>query len=163
MTQYYSKLKTSHLSSFCKHHPSLSSPIPGNLPPASAEAAASLTPAGCRGHCWSSKARSQPSPSTRMEAAPMPKIEQHVYISVCHWIYIIHPRSWAFSTWKSVPGKGDSFWKPSFSGSMLDFGGVHHISGICSLEVPITDASALPRSTASIWIFHWDFFSRLDS
>ena len=27
-------------------------------------------------------------------------------------------------TWKSAPGKGDSFWKPSFSGSMLNFGGV---------------------------------------
>ena len=26
-------------------------------------------------------------------------------------------------TWKEVPGKGDSFWKPSFSGSMLNFGG----------------------------------------
>ena len=27
-------------------------------------------------------------------------------------------------TRKEVPGKGDSFWKPSFSGSMLNFGGV---------------------------------------
>ena len=27
-------------------------------------------------------------------------------------------------TWKSAPRKGDSFWKPSFSGSMLNFWGV---------------------------------------
>ena len=27
-------------------------------------------------------------------------------------------------TGKELPGKGDSFWKPSFSGSMLNFGGV---------------------------------------
>jgi len=25
---------------------------------------------------------------------------------------------------KEVPGKGDSFWKPSFSGTMLNFRGV---------------------------------------
>ena len=27
-------------------------------------------------------------------------------------------------TWKSVPGKEDPYWKPSFSGSMLNLGGV---------------------------------------
>ena len=28
-------------------------------------------------------------------------------------------------TWKWTLGKGDSYWKPSFPGSMLNFGGVH--------------------------------------
>ena len=38
--------------------------------------------------------------------------------------YILHP--WNL-TWnlKRSPWKGDSFWKPSFSGSMLNFGGVY--------------------------------------
>ena len=36
---------------------------------------------------------------------------------------LLHPWNLTW-TWKEVPGKGDSFWKPSFSGSMLNFGGV---------------------------------------
>ena len=39
-------------------------------------------------------------------------------ITSCH----IHPWNFKHGTWKSVPGKGDSYWKPSFSGSMLNFG-----------------------------------------
>jgi len=36
----------------------------------------------------------------------------------------IHPGSLTWNL-KINPGKGDSFWKPSFSGSMLNFGGVY--------------------------------------
>ena len=48
--------------------------------------------------------------------------------------YIYTPQN-KHGTWKSVPGKGDPYWKPLFSGSMLNLGGVkkwnHHL-GLCS-------------------------------
>ena len=34
------------------------------------------------------------------------------------------PQKFNHGIWKEVRGKGDSFWKPSFSGSMLNYGGV---------------------------------------
>ena len=46
------------------------------------------------------------------------------------WIETTNQNQFVYSpevshrTWKSAPGKGDSYWKPSFSGSMLNFGGV---------------------------------------
>ena len=36
----------------------------------------------------------------------------------------LHPWNLTWFTWKEVPRKGSSSWKPSFSGSMLNFGGV---------------------------------------
>ena len=38
-------------------------------------------------------------------------------------------------TSKEVPGKGDSFWKPSFSGSMLNFGGVTFVARLFQTSV----------------------------
>ena len=46
-------------------------------------------------------------------------------------------------TWKSAPGKGDSYWIPSFSGSMLNFGRVYDLYGLHHFP-----ASRMPCSTS---------------
>ena len=46
--------------------------------------------------------------------------------STCRGGRNIHPPEQTAGTWKWEPlGKGDSYWKPSFPGSMLNFGGVY--------------------------------------
>ncbi len=40
----------------------------------------------------------------------------------------VHMWKWTWFTWKWTPGRGDSFWKPSLSGSTLVFGGLAYFS-----------------------------------
>ena len=55
---------------------------------------------------------------------------------------IYTPWSLTWFTWKSV-GKGDSFWKPSFSVSMLSFGGVGSMDSLQQLSFKIWSSSCL--------------------
>ena len=52
-----------------------------------------------------------------------------------------------------VPGKGDSFWKPSFSGSMLNFGGV---VDILSMWLVVEMAPCFPREMGFSDLSDWE-------
>ena len=79
----------------------------------------------------------------------------------CHENKIHTPRK-TNGTWKWTPGRGDSYWKPSFSGSMLVFGGVLFLEAILyhleeEKRVPIDPDKKLRRCSDRLSYFSSGF------
>ena len=75
---------------------------------------------------------------------PTPKTAS-IWYHLCLFTYTSQNKS---GTWKWPLGKGDSYWKPSFQGSMLNFGGVGWTPKTCDFN-HLSPGFLFPPSTAN--------------